>query len=124
MDASASSMRRRLSSISATTLAPYVPTVPPSTTKIGELEAAIVALDQPLDLRACVGKLFGRGSQTLNSFLEQLERACELELIALELRHDCLEALEIRFECHGVAKPRRGDRSLRQCWPSSAPSRP
>src|SRR2546423_120711 len=95
-------MRRRLVSISATTVASYVPMVARSATKVGELEAAVVALDETLYVGACVRELLGRRSQALDSFLEQFEGACQLELIAFELGHNRLEALQVRFKWHAM----------------------
>jgi hypothetical protein len=62
------------------------------------MKAAIVALDEPLHLRPRVGELLGCGAQTFDAFFEQLERARQLELIALELVDDRLETVEAGLE--------------------------
>ena len=69
-----------------------------SATQIGELEAAVVALDESLHLGLRPRKLLRGGAQTLDTFLEKRERMRELYLLALELVHDGVETLETLLE--------------------------
>src|SRR5436309_15944098 len=70
-DSRARSTRRRQSSISATMAASYVAVAPCSATKIGELEAPVIALDEALHLAAGVGELLRRATKAFDTFLEQ-----------------------------------------------------
>src|SRR5919199_1609328 len=78
-----------------------------SATQIGQLERAVGALDKPLNLCFGLGELAGGGPQTLDPFLEQGERARQIELFAFELRHDRLQSPELARRMTPAYRERR-----------------
>src|SRR5688572_23393454 len=63
-----------------------------SLTNVLHLERSVRPFDQALEARLDLAEVLSRPAQSRDTFLEQLQRALELELVAFQLRDDLLEA--------------------------------
>ena len=69
--------------------------------EIAKLQDTIRPLYQFLDFRFSLVELDGCLSEQLNTLFEQLERLVQVEFVAVQLRDNLLEALQVGFEGHG-----------------------
>src|SRR5437764_4249707 len=86
-----------------------------------EIERSVGALDEALDTRFSARHVLGRGAQILDALLEQLERARQVELFAVELRGNFFQSCQALLEGRHF-DPRREPLTLAGTTPSRTTS--